>query len=286
MAAKDQLKKLFGPEAPDWKCILPRAPWWGGWWERLIASIKSALKRSAGKSSIPRVELETILHEIEACLNSRPLTFVGDELDSGVPLTPSHFLLGKSPHHKLMIDTKDVDVSSEDLVERQEMCRQLLDKFWFSWTNEYIRNLPPCKGSAVCKKGVKVGSVVLVKGEGCGRLQWPLGVVCAVHPGCDGLVRAVDVKTAKGVVTRPIQKVHDLEIIKAVSGHSPTIQQTNTEITVDHTESDTDLKQTLLDGSEDLSAKCERNVLSEEMDPTARQSRCGRTVKKPEKLNL
>ena len=48
-----------------------------------------------GKRSLTRVELETTLHEVEACVPSRPLTFVGDELDSGSPLTPFHFLLGR-----------------------------------------------------------------------------------------------------------------------------------------------------------------------------------------------
>ena len=44
---------------------------------------------------LTRDELETTLHEVEACINSRPLTFVGDEIDAGKPLTPSYFLPGK-----------------------------------------------------------------------------------------------------------------------------------------------------------------------------------------------
>ena len=86
VAAKDHLLKLFGPDGPEWRYIAPRAPWWGGWWEILIKSVKSSLKRSLGRRSLTRVELETTLHEIESCVNSRPLTFVGDELDYGSPL--------------------------------------------------------------------------------------------------------------------------------------------------------------------------------------------------------
>ena len=56
--------------------------------------IKSALSKSVGSRSLKKAELETTLHEVEACINSRPLTFVGDDIDSQVPLTPTHFLLG------------------------------------------------------------------------------------------------------------------------------------------------------------------------------------------------
>ena len=38
------------------------------------------------------------------------------------------------------------------------------------------------------------------------------GIVQEVFPGRDGVIRAVRIKTVKGIVTRPIQKVHDLEI--------------------------------------------------------------------------
>ena len=74
-AAKDKMANM-GPNGPEWKNITPRAPWWGGWWERLVGSVKTALRRSIGKQSLSRVEMETVLHEVEACINSRPLTLL------------------------------------------------------------------------------------------------------------------------------------------------------------------------------------------------------------------
>jgi hypothetical protein len=71
VAAKTQLMKIFGPSCPEWKYIVPRAPWWGGWWERLVRSVKSGLKKSVGWKSLTRSELETTLLEIEACIDSR-----------------------------------------------------------------------------------------------------------------------------------------------------------------------------------------------------------------------
>ena len=59
-----------------------------------MKSVKSARRKSVGSQSLKRAELETTLHEVEACINSCPLTFVGHDIDSQVPLTPTHFLLG------------------------------------------------------------------------------------------------------------------------------------------------------------------------------------------------
>lgn len=58
----------------------------------MIRSVKLSLRKSIGVKCLSRNELETTLHEIEACINSRPLTFVGEELHEN-PLSPSHFLI-------------------------------------------------------------------------------------------------------------------------------------------------------------------------------------------------
>ena len=57
----------------------------------VVRSVKSALRKSLGVHTVTRCELETFLHEVEACINSRPLTFVGDDIGSGYPLSPFLF---------------------------------------------------------------------------------------------------------------------------------------------------------------------------------------------------
>ena len=213
--AKEQLK-FFGPEGPKWSFIAPRAPWWGGWWERLIASVKSALKKSLGSRSLTRVELETSLHEIEGCINSRPLVHRGDGVDSGPPLTPSHFLLGRTVTSKPSVVEKVPAVTAEDLFLRLEIRSQVLEEFWSVWLKEYIRNLPPIRGPSVDSDLVK-GTVVLVQDEQAPRLQWPLAVIEKVFPGRDGIVRTAEVRTAKGTLIRPIQRLHSLEIYDRIS---------------------------------------------------------------------
>ena len=80
------------------------------------------------------------------------------------------------------------------------------------WTSDYIRNLPPCNNAVSGKGEFKVGNVVMIREDGCPRLQWPLGVVQKVFPGRDGLVLSAEVKTTRGVFVHPIQRLHDLEI--------------------------------------------------------------------------
>ncbi|XP_064625963.1 uncharacterized protein LOC135486793 [Lineus longissimus] len=148
VAAKYELVKEYRYLAPRWKFIVPRSPWHGGWWERLVRSVKSGLRKSLGTASLTRTELETLLHEIEACINSRPLTFTGDTIDSPDPLTPSHFLIGRGSHFQpeegLSSDDREVvpPVTSVDLQDRLALQELRLKQFWEVWTKEYLRNLP------------------------------------------------------------------------------------------------------------------------------------------------
>ena len=57
--SQQQLQKVYGPLSSSWKPIVPRAPWWGEWWEQLVRTLKASLKRDLGKTSLTRAELET-----------------------------------------------------------------------------------------------------------------------------------------------------------------------------------------------------------------------------------
>ena len=201
------LVTLFGPGAPEWRFTAPYSPWRGGWWERLVRSCKAALRKSLGKKSVSREELETTLHEAEACVNSRPLTFVSDEVESTEPLTPAHFLLG---HNRGFYSSSSPDTQC-DLSASLKCQKCSLSRFWKVWSAEYIRSLPSCKGTA--KPGIfKPGSLVLLEEGGTPRLEWPLGVVEQVLPSRDGLVRTVQVRTKKGKYIRSVPRIRPLEL--------------------------------------------------------------------------
>ncbi|KRX20472.1 hypothetical protein T07_8598 [Trichinella nelsoni] len=74
---------------------MERAPWCGGYWERLVRSIKVALSKVLGRCHAKPDDLRTVLCEIEARINDRPLTIVSDRPDDQLALTPAHFLIGR-----------------------------------------------------------------------------------------------------------------------------------------------------------------------------------------------
>ena len=69
-----QLTSELSKRGIEWKFISKRAPWYGGFWERLIALKKLSLKKVLGKTNISLDELQTVTTEIEAVLNDRLLT--------------------------------------------------------------------------------------------------------------------------------------------------------------------------------------------------------------------
>ena len=211
VGAAGLLSRYFGRLAPKWKFIAPLSPWWGGWWERLVRSVKTALRRTLGKRCLTRAELETVLCEVEACINSRPVTFQGDTPDCPNPLTPNHFLTGHSVGFQAKIAEDPSAVTSRALSDRARIREMRLSKFWDVWTAEYLCNLPPAgRGS---KQGeLKVGTPVLIQEEKTPRMQWDMGVVTRLFPGRDGLVRSAEVRTRMGRKTRAVQRLHSLEI--------------------------------------------------------------------------
>ena len=208
----NELTKLFNHLAPQWRFIAPRAPWWGGQWERLVRSVKSSLKKSLGLSLVTKKEMETCLCDVELCVNSRPLIYVEAESNDFETLTPAHFLLGRDATSKINIDFEDLSVSKTDLLQRDTDVDLMYKRFWSIWSKDYITNLPSIIPKFKQKCNLKIGSVVVIKEDNTPRLHWPLGLVTEIHQSSDGLVRSVTLKTAKGIIKRPIQNLYDLEV--------------------------------------------------------------------------
>ena len=86
------LKEEFTRRGVEWQFIPKRAPWFGGFWERLVGLSIIACKKTLGRAFITLLELQTLTVEIEGILNDRPLTYVSSDLQDDEPLTPSHLL--------------------------------------------------------------------------------------------------------------------------------------------------------------------------------------------------
>ena len=74
-----QVKQYLTNRRVEWDFIVEKAPWWGGFWERLVRSVKNCVKKMVGRSTLTFEELRTLLVEVEATLNNRPITYVYDD---------------------------------------------------------------------------------------------------------------------------------------------------------------------------------------------------------------
>ena len=178
------------------------------------------------------IELNTILTEVEAVLNSRPLTYPYIDINDASPLTPSHFLCG---HRFLTLpDTKEKEVdpdyipsgiSKRELTKRAKYHETVIQAFWARWQTEYLTSLREhlsYQKKTSNKKAVAVGDVVLIH-DNVPRNQWKMGVVANLHKGKDGLVRSVSLRVPSGnELSRPIEKLYPLEVSDESNVHSNT----------------------------------------------------------------
>ena len=85
ISRSSEVKQYLANRQVDWQFIMERVPWWGGFWERLVSSVKQCLKKSVRRSLLTFEELCTLVVEIEATLNNRPLTYIYDDERTLIP---------------------------------------------------------------------------------------------------------------------------------------------------------------------------------------------------------
>jgi len=200
------IEKKTAVQRIQWRFNPPTAAWWGGFWERLIRIMKDLLRRVLGKASLNYEELLTTTSDIESVINSRPLCYVSDEADGVIPLTPSMFIQDIQCSRLPEVDTLDRTA----FAKRWEYRQKIKDTLRLRFRKEYLSQLIQVKGK---KRGdIQVGDIVLIGNDIQKRMDWPLGKVLKLIPGKDGISRVVEVKTASGVLTRPIQRIYPLEV--------------------------------------------------------------------------
>ena len=124
----------------EWRFIVPAAPWWGGMYERLIRSMKRSLNRIIFRASVTFEELLTVITEIEAVMNSRPLTYVNDDVTE--VLTPGHLLIGKRILESNYSPAFECDGNDRvRLTNRAKYMKTINEHYWTRWRNEYLVEL-------------------------------------------------------------------------------------------------------------------------------------------------
>ena len=209
----------------EWQPTVSNAPWYGGMYERLIRCVKRCLKKVLGGAKLTLDELQTVIVEIEAVLNNRPLTYVDND-DIREPITPNHLSFG---HRLTMLDdvtlTEDHDMSEKltGRLVRQRLRHKLkvLDDFTKRWYKEYLLELRDHRNTIKrdSKQIVSVGDVVLIEDDNPRQL-WKMAKVEELIYSKDGECRAVNltVTGSKNILQRPIRKLFPLEFADEITG--------------------------------------------------------------------
>ncbi|XP_077285599.1 uncharacterized protein LOC143919332 [Arctopsyche grandis] len=172
---EEKLLRYVASEGIRWKFNPPRAPHMGGLWEAAVKSMKIHLNKVLKATTLNFESFCTVLTQIEACMNSRPLSPLSSDPLDLLPLTPGHFLIGRS-------------------------LLALPMELRHKWKKDSSNNL-------------SVGQMVLLKEEHMLPTRWVLGRVTKLYPGPDGRVRVVDVFTASGEFRRSSHLVAPLPIL-------------------------------------------------------------------------
>ncbi|XP_036140825.1 uncharacterized protein LOC118644954 [Monomorium pharaonis] len=207
---------FLAQEEIRWHFNPPLAPHFGGIWEAAVKAMKTHLKRIAGNALLNYDEMETLLTQIEAVLNSRPIVPLSADPNDNASLTPAHFLIGDSltaPVEPTLLDVK------ENRLSRWQRVTQMRQHFWKRWSNDYLNELQQRTKWKTGGPSLKPGQLVIVREDATPPLCWPLARVKEVHPSSDGVVRSATIQTNKDLYKRPATRLCPLPFDNEDSGN-------------------------------------------------------------------
>ena len=223
MYDKEEVRAHLETNRIDWRFNLERAPWWGGFFERLIGTTKRCLRKVLGNAKLNADEMITVLTELEATMNSRPLTYEYDEVGAEM-LTPSHLIYGRRLINLPEEVRDDEEENERGFLKRFRYLAKLRIHFWNRWRKEYLVDLREHhRGNKEGKHDkVSVGELVLVHEDNVKRSNWKLAKVEELIVGKDGQVRGARLKViTKGkpvFMNRAVQKLFPLEVSCVTGG--------------------------------------------------------------------
>ena len=217
-----EMQSYTANQGIEWNFIVELAPWIGGFYERLVGTVKGALKKSIGKICLTEKKLETFL--AEAVISSRPLVYVCEDFGFGFSLTPADFLCLNPKSGIPVIEIHgphDPDYgkksSTDKLVEIWGKGQQHLNSLWKIWKDDYLLNLRErrqthVKGPRIqAAEEPKAGSIVLLK-EDLQRVVWKMAKISELMSSNDGKIRAAKVLLpTKKVPHRSLNLLYPLE---------------------------------------------------------------------------
>ena len=200
----EQIAQECSNQGIRWHFNPPRASHFGGLWEAAIQSAQKHFIRVLGTHILAYDDMETLLAQIECCLNSRPLVPISDDPSDYEPLTPGHFLVNSALK---VVPDDDVSEVPFNRLRRWQQTQKMLQLIWKRWHLEYLSSLQP--RAKWCNPPVQLvkNQLVILFDENSAPVCWPMARIHELHPGSDGVVRVVTVQTPKGRYTWPVTKI-------------------------------------------------------------------------------
>ncbi|XP_036149070.1 uncharacterized protein LOC118647739 [Monomorium pharaonis] len=164
------IKESLRSHEITWHFIPPHAPHFGGLWEAAVKSAKSHMRKVVGNAGLTLEEAQTLFCEIEAVMNSRPLTPLSTDPSDLKCITPGHFLIGSALNS---FPTPNLTEEKENWLKRWQRVEQMRQHFWKRWSAEYLHTLIERQKWKTSKgERCKVGRIALIRQPGLGPMQW------------------------------------------------------------------------------------------------------------------
>lgn len=202
---KEMLRDTANKENFSWHFNPPAAPHFSGLVEAGVKSVKTHLLRVIGLQILTFEEMSTVLCQIEALLNSRPLCPLSTDPNDFSVLSPGHFLTLEP-----LSSLPDPDYLNLPLnhLSRWQLLQRMQQDFWSRWRDEYLSTLQQRgKWLEPTTPDASIGKLVVIKNELLPPLKWTLGRIVQLHPGKDGIARVATVRTIQGTIKRPLVKL-------------------------------------------------------------------------------
>lgn len=188
-----------------WIFTTPGAPHQGGVYEIAVRLMKHHLVRIIGETTLTYEEYNTILCQVEAFVNSRPLCALNDDPTDSNALTPAHFLIGEELTR--IPDEGKYEETPVNRLNRWQHLQQMQQHFWRRWHQQYLSTIINRPKWRKERENIKEGDLVILSDDNAPPMKWKMARVQQVLPGPDNLVRSVIIRTSDGVYKRPITKL-------------------------------------------------------------------------------
>ena len=193
-----------------WVFNSPHASHTGGVWERMIGisrRILDSMLDDLRPTRLTHEALSTLMAEVTAIVNNRPLVAVSSNPSAPEILTPSTLLTQKT----LPLKPTPGNFIPQDLFTKQwHQAQFLANRFWSRWKKEFLPTLQSRRKWETVQLNLK-GDLVLLQCKESPRNDWPLAHISKAIISADGKVRKVEVTTAKNgskqLYTRPVTEV-------------------------------------------------------------------------------